>query len=285
MKRRKRTDAKQRGKLARRARRGPSQKRRPAVRRAAASSVPEEPRTARILVIDVGGTNVKMLVSGESEPRKFPSGKELTPARLVAEVKKIAGDWRFDAISLGFPGIVGRTGPVCEPGNLGQGWVGYDFAVAFECPVKIVNDAAMQALGSYEGGRMLFLGLGTGLGGAFIAEQTIIPFELGQLPWRRDAETLGQALSTRGLEKMGGRAWREAVEHVASRLMKAFLVDYVVIGGGNAKKLKELPHGLRLGHNQTAFRGGFRLWDVDDIPVLSTEMRPQARPPAKWRLL
>jgi polyphosphate glucokinase len=243
-------------------------------------------RIPRILVIDIGGTHVKILVSGESEPRKLDSGKGLSPEKMISEVKALAKGWSFDAVSIGFPGIVGRTGPACEPGNLGKGWVGYDFAAAFERPVKVANDAAMQALGSYEGGRMLFLGLGTGLGAAFIAEQTIIPFELGELPWRRDSETLGQALSTRGLEKSGGRAWRETVELAATRLMKAFLVDYVMIGGGNAKRLNEpLPHGLRLGHNRTAFRGGFRLWDVEDVPVLSTGMLKEPRQTIEWRLL
>jgi polyphosphate glucokinase len=243
-------------------------------------------KVMKILVIDIGGTHVKLLVSGESDPRKFPSGKDLSPEKMIAEVKKQTKGWRYDAVSIGFPGIVGRTGPACEPGNLGKGWVGYDFAAAFERPVKVTNDAAMQALGSYDGGRMLFLGLGTGLGAAFIAEQTIIPFELGELPWRRDSETLGEALSSRNLEKVGGRAWREMVETAATRLMKAFLVDYVVIGGGNAKRLGEpLPHGLRLGHNRTAFRGGFRLWDVDDVPVLSTGILKEPRQSIEWRLL
>src|SRR5689334_20811071 len=154
------------------------------------------------------------------------------------------------------------------PVNVGPGWTGFDFEQAFGKPAKVINDAAMQALGSYEGGRMLFLGLGTGLGSALIVDQTIISFELGELPWRRDRETLGRALSARGLERVGSRAWRKMVHAAGSRLMKAFLVDYVVIGGGNAKRLKDLPHGLRLGHNQTAFRGGFRLWSVDDVPAL-----------------
>jgi polyphosphate glucokinase len=240
----------------------------------------------KILVIDIGGTNVKLLVSGESEPRKFPSGKGLTPNSMVATVEELTHDWRYDGVSIGFPGLTGRTGPACEPGNLGKGWVGFDFAAAFDRPVKIVNDAAMQALGSYEGGRMLFLGLGTGVGSALIVDQTIISFELGELPWRRDRETLGRALSARGLDRVGSRAWRKMVHAAASRLMKAFLVDYVVIGGGNAKKLKEpLPHGLRLGHNQTAFRGGFRLWSVDDVPPLSSDLQHEPRQPVDWRML
>jgi polyphosphate glucokinase len=240
---------------------------------------------SRILVIDIGGSRVKLLVSGTSEPRKFPSGKDLTPAKMVAAAKALTKDWRYDAVSIGFPGLAGKTGPTSEPGNLGKGWVGYDFAAAFDCPVKIANDAAMQALGSYEGGRMLFLGLGTGVGGAFIADHIVIPVELGELPWRRDSETLGKALSSRGLERAGKRAWRQAVEAAAAQLMRAFRADYLVIGGGNAKKLKRLPHGLRLGHNQNAFRGGFRMWAVEDLPALSSEMNGEPRPPLEWRLL
>jgi polyphosphate glucokinase len=246
---------------------------------------PEQRKQMKILAVDIGGTNVKLLLSGESAPRKFPSGKDLTPAKMVSAVKALTKDWRYEGVSIGFPGRTGRTGPTCEPGNLGKGWVGYDFSAAFDRPVKIANDAAMQALGSYDGGRMLFLGLGTGLGSAMIADQTISPFELGDLPWRRDRETLGHALSSRGLERVGSRAWRKMVHFAAGRLMKAFLVDYVVLGGGNAKKLKQLPHGLRLGHNQTAFRGGFRLWAVEDVPALSADMQSEPRQPIEWRLL
>jgi polyphosphate glucokinase len=241
----------------------------------------------KILAVDIGGTNVKLLLSGESTPRKFPSGQDLTAAKMVSAVKALTRDWKYEGVSIGFPGITGRTGPTCEPGNLGKGWVGFDFPAAFDRPVKIANDAAMQALGSYEGGRMLFLGLGTGLGSALIADRSIIPFELGDLPWRRDRETLGHALSSRGLERAGSRAWRKMVHFAASQLMKAFLVDYVVLGGGNAKRLKQLPHGLRIGHNQTAFRGGFRLWAVDDVPALSAESHQhgESRQSTEWRLL
>jgi predicted NBD/HSP70 family sugar kinase len=269
------------------ARRGPVAGRRESVGPDAgpAGSPPPGAPPLKILVIDIGGTNVKLLVSGESEARKFPSGRDLTPAGMVSLVKAVTRDWNYEAVSIGFPGVAGRTGPTCEPGNLGKGWVGYDFAAAFGCPVKIVNDAAMQALGSYDGGRMLFLGLGTGLGAALIVDRTIIPFELGELPWRRERETLGRTLSSRGLEKLGGRAWRKVVHIAATRLMKAFLVDYVVIGGGNAKRLKQLPHGLRLGHNQTAFRGGFRLWVVEDVPALSGDVHHESREPVDWRLL
>jgi hypothetical protein len=251
---------------------------------------PAPDASMKILAVDIGGTNVKLLLSGESVPRKFPSGTDLTPGKLVSAVKSLTRDWKYDGVSIGFPGITGRTGPTCEPGNLGKGWVGFDFSAAFDRPVKIANDAAMQALGSYEGGRMLFLGLGTGLGSALIADRSIIPFELGDLPWRRDRETLGHALSSRGLERAGSRAWRKMVHFAASRMMKAFLVDYVVLGGGNAKRLKQLPHGLRIGHNQTAFRGGFRLWAVDDVPALSADhgeshQHVESRQPNEWRLL
>jgi polyphosphate glucokinase len=241
-------------------------------------------RPMKVLAIDVGGSRVKLLLSGELEPRRFASGRDLTPGKMVAEVKALARQWRYDCVSLGLPGVVGRTGPTCEPGNLGKGWVGYDFAAALDRPVKIVNDAAMQALGSYEGGRMLFLGLGTGLGAALIIERTIIPLELGELPWHRHRETLGRALSAEALATVGCRAWRRTVHLAAAQLMKAFLVDYVVLGGGNAKKLKKLPHGLRLGHNQTAFRGGFRLWKVDDVPDLSSDTNEEPSPPVEWRL-
>jgi polyphosphate glucokinase len=239
----------------------------------------------RILVIDVGGRRVKMLVSGRAEPRRFLSGPALTPDAMVAKVRTLARDWRYDAVSIGFPGTVGRDGPSSEPENLGPGWVGYDFSAALDRPVKLANDAAMQALGSYEGGRMLFLGLGTGLGAALISDRTILPVELGELPWERGAQTLGQALSTRGLARSGARRWRRVVEIAASQLMKAFRVDYVVIGGGNAKKLKQLPHGLRRGHNLNAFRGGFRLWSVEDIPILAADAPAPPRSETDWRLL
>jgi polyphosphate glucokinase len=239
----------------------------------------------KILVIDVGGSHVKMLLSGETEPRKTASGQKLTPAKLVAVVKRLAKSWKYDAISVGFPGLAGPTGPRCEPGNLGKGWVGFDFAAAFDRPVKVANDAAMQALGSYEGGRMLFLGLGTGLGSALIADHTIVSLELGDLVWTGEGETLGEALSASGLERAGLRVWRKRVAAAASSLMKAFLADYVVIGGGNARKLEDLPHGIRLGHNQTAFRGGFRLWTLEDLPVLSGDLHAQPPQKPRWRML
>ena len=241
----------------------------------------------RILAVDIGGSQIKLLVSDVAEPRKAASGKRFTPVQMVAAVKRLTRDWKYDAVSIGYPGVAGQSGPICEPGNLGKGWVGFDFAAALGRPVKVANDAAMQALGSYDGGRMLFLGLGTGLGSALISERAIVPLELGELPWNRGRQTLGQALSARGLDRAGGRVWRKAVADAASRLMKAFLVDYVVIGGGNAKKLDpdRLPHGLRLGHNRTAFRGGFRLWAVNDVQEQSPGLRPAPRQPIEWRML
>jgi polyphosphate glucokinase len=221
-----------------------------------------------ILAIDVGGTKVKILATGQTEPRKAPTGPEFTPARLVETMRQLAGGWDYEAISIGVPALVGPQGPRSEPGNLGPGWVGFDYAAAFGKPVKMVNDAAMQALGSYEGGRMVFLGLGTGLGSALIAGHVIVPLELGRLMYDRD-RTLGEVLGRKGLEQAGKKNWRKAVSRVAVALMGAFVADYVVIGGGNAKNVKDLPPGTRLGHNLTAFRGGFRLWSLEDVWVLA----------------
>jgi hypothetical protein len=226
---------------------------------------------SHVLTIDIGGSNIKVLASGQTEPRKSRSGRSLTPPKMVEAVQELAEGWNYEAISIGYPGLVGTLGPSSEPGNLGDGWVGFDFASAFGLPVRIMNDAVMQALGSYEGGRMLFLGLGTGLGSAMITEEFILTLELGQIPYQRGGreETLGDALGRQGLKRLGKAAWRRAIMDVAPALMKAFLADSVVIGGGNAKKLKELPAGMRLGHNLTAFRGGFRLWNIGTVPHVS----------------
>jgi polyphosphate glucokinase len=230
------------------------------------ADLPTEPTTpaalpapSRILVVDIGGTKMKVLASGETEPRKAPSGKKLTPGKMVETVRDLARDWEYDAVSIGYPGLVGVQGPRSEPGNLGHGWVGFDYAAAFERPVRIVNDAAMQALGSYEGGRMLFLGLGTGLGSTLVDGQAVEPLELGHLPYRKATfeDYVGQA----GRERLGKKRWREAVAETIELLSKALEPDYVVLGGGNAKLLKELPPNARLGANQNAFIGAFRLWD------------------------
>jgi polyphosphate glucokinase len=236
---------------------------------------------SRVLVVDIGGSKVKVLGTGQDEPRKTPSGRDLTPDRLVEAVRELASDWDYEAVSIGFPGLAGRQGPRSEPPGLGPGWVGFDFAAAFGKPVKVINGAAMQALGSYEGGRMLFLGLGTGLGSALIAGEVIVPLELGRLP-HRSGDPLGEVLGRRGLERMGKGRWRRAVAEAADALAAAFAADDVVLGGGNAKRLKDLPSGARLGRNRATFRGGFRLWGLEG-PDLPDDGAPPA--PADWRVL
>jgi polyphosphate glucokinase len=239
-----------------------------------------------ILAVDIGGTKVKILATGQSEPRRRQTGPAMTPQLLVEAVQEMAGDWTYEAVSIGYPGQVGDHGPRSEPGNLGPGWVGFDFAAAFGRPVRILNDAAMQALGSYDGGRMLFLGLGTGLGSSLIAESVIVPLELGQLP-TRNGGTLGEALGRAGLRRIGKKKWRQKINQIVPALTAALLVDYVVIGGGNAKLLKEPPSGARLSNNLTAFRGGFRLWHVTDLRTLSGGNDPLSVPRASvdWRVI
>ena len=245
------------------------------------------PRPEKILVVDIGGSKLKIIAAGQSEPRKAASGKNLTPGQMVEMVKALAEGWEYDALAIGYPGLVGSHGPRSEPGNLGPGWVGFNFAAAFERPVRVINDAAMQALGSYEGGRMLFLGLGTGLGAALIAGNAIIPLELGQLPFR-DEKNLGSALGKKGLERLGKEAWIAAVKDVVAALSAAFLADDVVLGGGNAKKLTGQLPGIRIGHNLTAFRGGLRLWNIEHVPTLSADSEAPAevpRAPSDWRVI
>ena len=215
--------------------------------------------SSRVLVIDVGGTHVKMLATGQKEPRKYPSGPTMTPRRMVRLVKKAALDWKFDRVSLGYPGPVIHGHPLREPHNLGTGWMGFDFRKAFGCPVKIINDAAMQALGSYKGGRMLFLGLGTGLGSAMIVDGMLQPMELAHLIYK-NGKSYEDYLGLRGLERSGKKKWRKHVTAITKRLKAALEADYVVLGGGNSKKLKKLPPGTRLGRNENAFQGGFRMW-------------------------
>ena len=213
----------------------------------------------RVLVIDVGGTNVKMLATGQKEPRKFPSGPAMTPRKMVRLVKKTVRGWKFDRVSLGYPGPIINGHPLREPHNLGGGWMSFNFRKAFRCPVKVINDAAMQALGSYKGGRMLFLGLGTGLGSAMIVEGELQPMELAHLIYKH-GKTYEDYLGLRGLEGAGKKKWRKRVAKITKRLKIALEADYVVLGGGNSKKLKMLPPGTRLGNNLNAFLGGFRLW-------------------------
>jgi predicted NBD/HSP70 family sugar kinase len=241
---------------------------------------------ATVLAIDVGGSKVKLLATGQSEPRKFTSGRTLTPARMVEKALDLSRDWGFEAVSIGYPGLVGDHGPTSEPMNLKTGWVGFNFAAAFGRPVRMLNDAALQALGSYDGGRMLFLGLGTGLGSAFIAENVILPLELGRLTFQ-DEVTLGEVIGRCGMQRLGKREWRQIVINAVSALRNAFVADYVVLGGGNAKEFKELPSGVRQGNNLTAFRGGFRLWTVDDVQTLYPNGTHPPLLPADhtWRLI
>lgn len=219
-------------------------------------------RGTKTLVIDVGGTNIKLLATGQSERRKFPSGPRMTPARLVAAVRKATADWSYQRVSMGYPGLVVHGRIATDPRNLGRGWVGFDFARAFGLPVKILNDAAMQALGSYDGGRMLFLGLGTGLGSAMIAGGVLEPMELAHLPYKKGG-TYEDYLGLRGIERYGRKRWRGYVADVVQRLRAALEADYVVLGGGNVKLLKETPQGARIGSNMHAFTGGFRLWQAE----------------------
>lgn len=212
-----------------------------------------------ILVIDVGGNHLKLYATGHDNPVKIPSGPKMTAAKMARLVLKAVSGWDYSAVSIGYPGPVIHGHIMSEPYNLGRGWVGFDFAKAFDRPVRIVNDAAMQALGVYQGGRMLFLGLGTGLGSALILEGVLEPMELGHLPFKKK-RTYEDYLGRRGLKRLGRKKWRRYVWKIVEHFRKALEVDHIVIGGGNAKLLKKLPPGVRLGSNATAFLGGIRLW-------------------------
>jgi predicted NBD/HSP70 family sugar kinase len=216
----------------------------------------------KVLVIDVGGTNVKVLVTGQNERRKFPSGPKMKPIDMVTGVKRITKDWKYDVVSIGYPGLVHDGKAVAEPNNLGHPWVGFDFISAFGRPVKILNDAAMQALGSYQGGLLLFMGFGTGLGSALVQDRNVISIELGHISYRTG--TLEDYVGRRGLDRLGKKKWQGHVLYSIERLRDTFHPDDVVLGGGNAKKLKLLPPGCRLGNNANAFLGGFRLWEEAD---------------------
>jgi polyphosphate glucokinase len=213
-----------------------------------------------VLVVDVGGSHVKVLATGEQESRRADSGPNLTAAQMVEAAKGLAEDWSWESVSVGVPSPV-HGGRVAEPVNLGDGWVGFDYEAAFGKPTKVVNDAAMQALGSYEGGKMLFIGLGTGLGSALVANGFVQPMELGHLPYKK--ATFEDYASTAGLEKRGKKRWRADVADIVAKLSAAMEPDYVVLGGGNAKKLDGLPANARLGGNADAFTGGFLLWDPE----------------------
>ena len=213
-----------------------------------------------VLVLDVGGTHVKMLATGAADKREFASGPTMTARQMVTRVKRLARGWRYDAVSIGYPGPVLHDRVLAEPHNLGPGWVGFDFKRAFGRPVRVINDAAMQALGSYRGGRMLFLGLGTGLGTALIADGIVEPMEIGHLPYLK--HTYEDYVSEQALERMGKKKWRKHVADVIERLTAALEPDEVVIGGGNVRHLKELPPHCRAGDNANAFAGGFKLWET-----------------------
>jgi polyphosphate glucokinase len=212
-----------------------------------------------ILVVDVGGSHVKTRLSTVGEERRFESGPTLTARQMADGVKELTRDWSFDRVSIGIPAPVRDGSPVAEPVNLGSGWVGFDFESSFGVPTKVVNDAAMQALGSYDGGKMLFLGLGTGLGSTLVVDGILVPMELGHLPFRK--ATFEDYVGARGRKRLGKKKWQQAVLETVARLSAALEPDYLVIGGGDARKLSELPPGARLGENDNAFLGGFRLWD------------------------
>jgi polyphosphate glucokinase len=216
---------------------------------------------ASVLAVDVGGSHVKALAAGEPEPRRADSGPRMTADEMVAAVRRLADGWTWDRVSIGIPAPVHAGRLAVDPVNLGKGWAGFDFAEAFGTPTRVVNDAAMQALGSYEGGTMLFLGLGTGLGSAFVELGVVHPMELAHLPFRKG--TFEDYVGAAGIERYGKKRWRRYVHDVVAKLAAALEPDYIVLGGGNADKLHELPANSRLGDNQNAFIGGFRLWDPD----------------------
>jgi hypothetical protein len=226
----------------------------------------------RILAIDVGGSNVKLMIS-RWEKQKFKSGLDLTPREMVAQMKPLLQDWSFDAVSMGFPAPVRNGRIMSEPKHLGPGWTRFNFEKSLGKPIRIINDAAMQALGSFHGGRMLFLGLGTGLGSTLIWEANVLPLELGDLPYG-NGDTIEDYLGKSGLKQLGEKEWRREVLRAVLLLKKSLIADYVVLGGGSAKKFDQLPNGIELGHNRNAFLGGVRLWQTD----------PRTRR-AKWRIM
>jgi polyphosphate glucokinase len=216
-------------------------------------------RKKRVLAIDVGGSHVKTRVSGRRDMRQFESGPTMTPSRMVAKVLEMNGDLQYEVVSIGYPGVVVHNKIITEPFNLGRGWVGFDFRKAFGRPTQLMNDAAMQAIGSYEGGRMLFLGLGTGLGSALIVDGVVAPMELAHLPYKR-GRSYEDYVGDRGRKRLGPKKWRKVVVEIVEQLRRALEADYVVLGGGNARKLKKMPKNARLGSNDFAFLGGFRVW-------------------------
>lgn len=231
-----------------------------------------------ILVIDIGGTHVKVWKTEDAEKAKFPSGKDLTPEALIKGVRELTEDWKIDRVSVGFPGQIQNGKPTCEPFNLGSGWVDFDFARNFDAPVRIMNDACMQALGSYDGGKMLYLGLGTSMGTCFISHGVIVPLALGHLKlW--EGETFEHFLSRTGIKRYGKKRWRQAVTEAAAILKDAFFADYVVLGGGNVDEIKELPEGCRRGGNHNAYFGGLRMWeDSNEAATTKLTVVPKVDP-------
>ncbi len=243
---------------------------------------PKSPDPAHILVIDVGGSHVKFRMGPRGEIRRFESGPRMTAAEMARKVRKLARDLPYEAVAIGYPGLVLRGRIAAEPYNLGAGWVGYDFEKTLGRPVRVVNDATMQALGSYEGGRMLFLGLGTGLGATLILDGAVEPMEIGHMPFKH-RRTFEDYVGERGRKRLGNNKWRKAVAEVVTRLKEVLEADYVVLGGGNAERLKALPEGVRLGENLNAFKGGLHLWDGDDPLAVSIARRQRAAAPARPR--
>jgi hypothetical protein len=217
---------------------------------------------SKTLVVDIGGTHVKLLIEG-TEQRAFDSGMQMKPDEFVARLKENTHDWKFENISIGFPSPVRGGQIVGEPKHLGKGWAGFDFGKSLGKPAQVINDAAMQALGSYHGGRMLFLGLGTGLGSAFALENRLFPLELGDLPYR-DRDSIENFLGIPGIERLGEEEWKREVIFAVMQLKKSFIADYVVLGGGNVHRFDQLPEGIERGTNENAFLGGLRLWEMDE---------------------
>jgi hypothetical protein len=240
-------------------------------------------RAVKVLVIDVGGTHVKVLATGEREEREIPSGLTMTASKMARDVNRSVEGWKYDVVSIGYPGPVIHGRPLHEPYNLGSGWVGFDFGKAFGCPVKVINDAAMQALGSYQGGRMLFLDLGTGLGSAMIVDGIVEPMELAHLPYKK-GKTYEDYIGVRGLARLGKKRWQHYVTDVVDRLKDALGADYVVLGGGNIHKIKKLPPNTRVGDNQNAFLGGFRMWENKATAKASHSLNESARPTLQRKL-
>lgn len=216
---------------------------------------------SKTMVVDIGGTHVKLLMDG-AQTRQFDSGPEMRPEDFVAKMSEATRDWKIDNVSIGFPSVVRGGKIIKEPKHLGPGWVGFDFDKALGKPVRVINDAAMQALGSYRGGRMLFLGLGTGLGSALVLENKLFPLELGDLPYR-DRDIIENFLGIPGIEKLGEAEWKNEVIFAVTQLKKCFIADYVVLGGGNVHRFEQLPEGIERGKNENAFLGGMRLWETD----------------------